>query len=98
MECAVSTSSCGRAARWPQGRAEAFTFKEIAMHSLFQSGGPIAASHGFVFDGPGFDPKRAASISSRSPISASTPSARIASRSTSMGHRRRRSAARLVRA
>ena len=36
------------------------TFKQIAMHSLFKSGGPIAASHGFVFDGPPFDPKRAA--------------------------------------
>ena len=36
------------------------TFKEIALRSLFQAGGPIAASHGFVFDGPGFDPKRAA--------------------------------------
>jgi len=36
------------------------TFKQIALRSLFQSGGPIAATHGFVFDGPGFDPKRAA--------------------------------------
>jgi CO/xanthine dehydrogenase Mo-binding subunit len=36
------------------------TFKQIALHSLFQAGGPIAATHGFVFDGPGFDPKRAA--------------------------------------
>ena len=36
------------------------TFKEVALHSLFKSGGPIAANHGFVFDGPGFDPKRAA--------------------------------------
>ncbi len=36
------------------------TFKQIAMHSLFKSGGPIAAAHGFVFDGPPFDPKRAA--------------------------------------
>ena len=35
------------------------SFKEIALHSLFRSGGPIAATHGFVFDGPGFDPKRA---------------------------------------
>ena len=35
------------------------SFKEIAMRSLFRSGGPIAASHGFVFDGPPFDPKRA---------------------------------------
>lgn len=36
------------------------SFKQIALHSLFRSGGPIAAAHGFVFDGPGFDPKRAA--------------------------------------
>jgi CO/xanthine dehydrogenase Mo-binding subunit len=36
------------------------TFKQVAMHSLFKSGGPVAASHGFVFDGPPFDPKRAA--------------------------------------
>ena len=28
------------------------TFKEIALRSLFKSGGPIAATHGFVFDGP----------------------------------------------
>jgi hypothetical protein len=35
------------------------TFKEIALRSLFKSGGPLAATHGFVFDGPGFDPKRA---------------------------------------
>lgn len=35
-------------------------FRDIAMRSLFQSGGPIAANHGFVFDGPRFDPKRAA--------------------------------------
>jgi CO/xanthine dehydrogenase Mo-binding subunit len=35
------------------------TFKDVAMRSLFQSGGPIAANHGFVFDGPRFDPKRA---------------------------------------
>jgi CO/xanthine dehydrogenase Mo-binding subunit len=36
------------------------SFKQIALHSLFQSGGPISGSHSFVFDGPGFDPKRAA--------------------------------------
>jgi CO/xanthine dehydrogenase Mo-binding subunit len=36
------------------------SFKQIALHALFKSGGPIAAAHGFVFDGPGFDPKRAA--------------------------------------
>ena len=35
------------------------SFKEVAMRSLFHSGGPIAANHGFVFDGPPFDPKRA---------------------------------------
>ena len=42
-----------------KGVPKVVSFKEIAMRSLFQSGGPIAASHGFVFDGPGFDPKRA---------------------------------------
>ena len=41
------------------GVPKTVTFKEIALHSLFRSGGPIAATHGFVFDGPGFDPKRA---------------------------------------
>jgi len=35
------------------------SFKDVALHSLFRAGGPIAATHGFVFDGPGFDPKRA---------------------------------------
>src|SRR5262245_47575062 len=35
------------------------SFKQVAMRSLYHSGGPIAASHGFVFDGPPFDPKRA---------------------------------------
>lgn len=29
------------------------------MRALYQVGGPIAANHGFVFDGPPFDPKRA---------------------------------------
>ncbi len=43
-----------------KGVPEAITFKDVAMRSLFQAGGPIAASHGFVFDGPPFDPKRAA--------------------------------------
>src|SRR4051812_30254912 len=42
-----------------KGVPKTVTFKDIAMHSLFHSGGPIAANHGFVFDGPGFDPKRA---------------------------------------
>jgi CO/xanthine dehydrogenase Mo-binding subunit len=41
------------------GIPKCVSFKEIALHSLFRSGGPIAATHGFVFDGPGFDPKRA---------------------------------------
>jgi CO/xanthine dehydrogenase Mo-binding subunit len=41
------------------GVPKAVSFKEVALHSLFRSGGPIAATHGFVFDGPGFDPKRA---------------------------------------
>jgi CO/xanthine dehydrogenase Mo-binding subunit len=43
-----------------KGVPKGVTFKDIALHSLFRSGGPIAATHGFVFDGPGFDPKRAA--------------------------------------
>lgn len=34
-------------------------FKDIALRSLFRSGGPIAGYHGFVFDGERFDPKRA---------------------------------------
>jgi CO/xanthine dehydrogenase Mo-binding subunit len=42
-----------------KGVPMAVSFKEVAMRSLFHSGGPIAANHGFVFDGPGFDPKRA---------------------------------------
>jgi CO/xanthine dehydrogenase Mo-binding subunit len=41
------------------GIPKTVSFKDVALHSLFQSGGPIAATHGFVFDGPGFDPKRA---------------------------------------
>ena len=36
------------------------TFKQIALRALFHSGGPVVGKHGFVFDGPGFDPKRAA--------------------------------------
>ena len=43
-----------------KGVPKTVSFKEIALRSLFHSGGPIAATHGFVFDGPGFDPKRAA--------------------------------------
>ena len=42
------------------GVPKSVSFKEVALHSLFRTGGPIAATHGFVFDGPGFDPKRAA--------------------------------------
>jgi CO/xanthine dehydrogenase Mo-binding subunit len=42
-----------------QGVPQSVTFKDIAMRSLFRFGGPLAAHHGFVFDGPGFDPKRA---------------------------------------
>ena len=41
------------------GVPKTVSFKEVALRSLFRSGGPIAATHGFVFDGPGFDPKRA---------------------------------------
>jgi len=43
-----------------KGVPKTVSFKEIAMRSLYRAGGPIAAHHGFVFDGPGFDPKRAA--------------------------------------
>lgn len=42
-----------------KGVPSAVTFKDVALRSLFQAGGPISASHGFVFDGPPFDPKRA---------------------------------------
>jgi CO/xanthine dehydrogenase Mo-binding subunit len=61
LECAVSDlelrpgGSIGI-----KGVPKAVSFKDVAMRSLYQAGGPIAASHGFVFDGPGFDPKRAA--------------------------------------
>ena len=41
------------------GVPKTVSFKDVALHSLFRAGGPIAATHGFVFDGPGFDPKRA---------------------------------------
>jgi CO/xanthine dehydrogenase Mo-binding subunit len=34
-------------------------FKDVALRSLFRSGGPIVGFHGFVFDGERFDPKRA---------------------------------------
>ncbi len=43
-----------------KGVPKTVSFKEVAMRSLFQAGGPISVSHGFVFDGPRFDPKRAA--------------------------------------
>jgi len=42
-----------------KGVPKTVSFKDVAMRSLFHRGGPLAASHGFVFDGPGFDPKRA---------------------------------------
>jgi CO/xanthine dehydrogenase Mo-binding subunit len=42
-----------------KGVPMAVSFKDVAMRSLFHSGGPIAANHGFVFDGQRFDPKRA---------------------------------------
>lgn len=42
-----------------KGVPKEVTFKQVALRSLFHSGGPIATNHGFVFDGPGFDPKRA---------------------------------------
>jgi CO/xanthine dehydrogenase Mo-binding subunit len=34
-------------------------FKDVALRSLFRSGGPIVGFNGFVFDGERFDPKRA---------------------------------------
>lgn len=42
-----------------KGVPKSVTFKEVALRSLYQAGGPIATHHGFVFDGPPFDPKRA---------------------------------------
>ena len=42
-----------------KGIPSGVTFKDVALRSFFQAGGPIAANHGFVFDGPPFDPKRA---------------------------------------
>ena len=42
-----------------KGVPKAVGFREIAMRSLYQAGGPVAGTHGFVFDGPRFDPKRA---------------------------------------
>lgn len=36
------------------------SFRDIANRSLFRSGGPIVGFHSFVYDGPPFDPKRAA--------------------------------------
>ena len=67
MECAAADLELApggaRRARW--ACRSVCRFKEIALHSLFRSGGPIAATHGFVFDGPGFDPKRASIHQSR---------------------------------
>jgi CO/xanthine dehydrogenase Mo-binding subunit len=60
LECAVSDLELRPGgAIGIKGVPKAIGFKEIAMRSLYQAGGPIATSHGFVFDGPGFDPKRA---------------------------------------
>lgn len=42
-----------------KGVPQQVTFRDIAQRSLFRSGGPLAASHSFVFDGVPFDPKRA---------------------------------------
>ena len=42
-----------------KGVPKTVSFKDVALRSLFHSGGPLAAQHGFVFDGPRFDPKRA---------------------------------------
>jgi CO/xanthine dehydrogenase Mo-binding subunit len=61
MECAVEDLELRHGGLIGlKGLPKAISFKEVALRSLFHSGGPIAASHGFVFDGPGFDPKRAA--------------------------------------
>jgi CO/xanthine dehydrogenase Mo-binding subunit len=60
MECAASDLELvPGGAIGLTGIPKTVSFKDIALHSLFRSGGPIAATHGFVFDGPGFDPKRA---------------------------------------
>jgi len=42
-----------------KGIPATISFKDVAVRALFQAGGPITASHGFVYDGPPFDPKRA---------------------------------------
>lgn len=42
-----------------KGVPKAVGFKEIAMRSMYGTGGPIAGANAFVFDGPRFDPKRA---------------------------------------
>jgi CO/xanthine dehydrogenase Mo-binding subunit len=61
MECAVTDLELRvGGAIGIKGVPKTVSFKDVAMRSLFQAGGPIAASHGFVFDGPPFDPKRAA--------------------------------------
>ena len=61
MECAASDLELRPGgAVGLMGVPKTVSFKEIALHALFRSGGPLAATHGFVFDGPGFDPKRAA--------------------------------------
>lgn len=68
FEHAAEMLECGRAdlELRPHGRVGVkgvpleVGFKQIALRSLFQAGGPIGTHHGFVFDGPGFDPKRAA--------------------------------------
>jgi CO/xanthine dehydrogenase Mo-binding subunit len=36
------------------------SFKEVALRSLFKSGGPVVGYHGLVYDGERFDPKRTA--------------------------------------
>ena len=60
MECAVEDLELRPGGKIGlKGVPKAVGFKEIALRSLFQAGGPLAATHGFVFDGPRFDPKRA---------------------------------------
>jgi CO/xanthine dehydrogenase Mo-binding subunit len=61
MECAIQDLELRPGGKIGlKGVPKAVGFKEIALRSLFQAGGPLAATHGFVFDGPRFDPKRAA--------------------------------------
>lgn len=60
LECAVADLELRPGgAIGVKGVPKAVTFKDIALRSLFQAGGPLVATNSFVFDGPRFDPKRA---------------------------------------